>query len=174
MPAGWSAKSLIPAGLGGFSGGSGIVTRGSLGGGVAPPMNTINATMPSGTGVPPFISGALNPFLSAVIGQQNRPTAAPMPNITINTGGGGDEKLKLAQQQAAQRAANSTQWEIDRLQGQLGNIPTGFGGMAVGNTGAQRADLQMRLFGLQNQLGRQQSASFGQGGWSNTFAIPQY
>lgn len=181
MPRGWSASSLIPAGLGGFSGGSNIVTRGTLSGGMtAPPMNTINSTMPGGTGVPPFIQGALNPFLNAVIGQQSQaqqPTAAP---VVVNVGGQGDQ-ARLDAQRRAGSAAAATQANMARLRGQLGNIQTGVGGITPmgGVQGAQRADLQMRLLGLEGQLGRQQATAFGQpmvpmGGWSNTFAIPTY
>lgn len=182
MARGWSASSLIPAGLGGLNPGSGIVTRGTLSGGVspAPPMNTINNTMPGGTGVPPFVSGALNPFLSAVMGQQNQAQQpAAKPPSTINIVNQADilrAQTQQAQQRAAQAAAANTDWEINRVRNQLNNIPTGLGGMALGGFGPQRADLQMRLFGLQNQAGRQQSAAFSQpmGGWSNTFAIPTY
>lgn len=180
MARGWSASSLIPAGLGGLNPGSGIVTRGTLSGGVSPaaPMNTINSTMPSGSGIPPFVSSALNPFLNAVIGQQNQPQQPARPPSTINIVNQADilrAETQQAQQRAAQAAAANTDWEINRVRNQLNNIPTGFGGMALGGFGPQRADLQMRLFGLQNQLGRQQ-ASFSQpmGGWSNTFAIPTY
>lgn len=181
MPRGWSANSLIPAGLGGFSGGSNIVSRGSLAGGLAPtaPMNTINGTMPGGTGVPPFVSSALNPFLNAVIGQQNRANApAAVPNITINTAGNGDQ-ARLEAQRAASRAAAATSWNLDSLRHQLGGIQTGFGGITPmgGVQGAQRADLQMRILGLENTLGQQQAAAFGMspmGGWSNTFRVPTY
>lgn len=184
MARGWSASSLVP-GLGGLVAGSGIVTRGTLSGGVTPagPMNTINSTMPGGTGVPPFVSSALNPFLSAVLGQQAQPTsgatAAPAPNINVaDIVRAQNERLRVNEAIRAQGAAS---WNIDKLQNRINAIPTSWGGMAVGGFGPQRADLQQRMLGFESQLGRAQAGIFGQPmapmgnpGWSNTFAIPTY
>lgn len=179
MPKGWSASSLVP-GLGGLTAGSNIVSRGTLSGGAAP-MNTIDSTMPGGTGIPPFVTGALNPFLNAVLGQQaqaRQATAARPAAPMVNPADIIRAQTQQAQQTAAERAAASTQWNLDKLRGQLGAIPTGFGGMAMGGLGPQRAELQQRIFGLEGTLGRQQAAAFGQPispmGWSNTFAIPTY
>jgi hypothetical protein len=179
MAQGWTASSLTPrvsAGLAGLR--SGGATRGILPGGPA-----LNSTqnLGAGTGVPPFVQGALNPFLSAVSGAwRNQAIGAqggPAQNVNVINQA---DIIRAQNERNAQNMARSQlaaiNWNIGKAENRLSQImpgPTPIGDVF----GPERASLQQRIIGLQGQIpgvmgaGRAMSPM---GGWSNTFAIPAY
>jgi hypothetical protein len=179
MAAGWTANSLI--GLAGLRAGGAF--QGSLNGGVA--MNTTSNLVAPGTGVPPFVQGALNPFLSAVSGMQNSFRNAAMGQSqgqprTINIVNEAD-KIRAQTQQRAQADAEN---QFGFLNRNLGGVEDRLRQIAPGPTpigdiyGPERAALQQRILGLRGQIGQVSPFAFGgmspMGGWSSTFAIPTY
>jgi hypothetical protein len=179
MAAGWTAGSLTPrtsAGLSGLQ--SGSVTRGALSG--SAPLNSTQ-NLGAGTGVPPFIQGALNPFLSAVSGAwrnqvmsgQNR----PVQNVNVINQA---DILRAQNERNAQNIARSQlaaiNWNLGKAETRLNQIrpgPTPIGDVF----GPERAALQKRVIGLEGQIPGVMGATrpmAPMGGWSSTFAIPAY
>jgi hypothetical protein len=181
MAVGWTASSLSPrisAGLAGLR--SGGATRGILPGGT--PLNSTQS-LGVGTGVPPFVQSALNPFLSAVSGAQNMRNMAMGPPQTVNIVNQADllrAQNEQAAQQAAQSRLSSINLNISRAEDRLRQIAPG--PTPIGDVyGPERAALQMRILGLQGQGAQASPFAFGtqrsispMGGWSSTFAIPAY